>query len=174
MHRTGEETLPGVYRSPAMTVEEFSGLQHEDGRRALSSLLHDCIRRFLAAGSLVGLDGPVFKSLRDARYEGNVDLTLLFPAWEVICARYRQERFDQQASLFKDHRVESLERWGQFLHWELFPHLLRENEFVRNVLRAAGLLPCGSKDQAASALSHHLKEMSLPSGRPLWDPAEIE
>jgi hypothetical protein len=157
-----------------MTVEEFSGLQLEDGRRALSSLLQDCIRRFLAAGSLVGLDGPVFKSLGDARYAGNVDLTALFPAWEVICERYRRERFDQQPSLFKDHRVESLERWGQFLHWELFPHLLRENEFVRNVLRATGLLPCRSQQQATSALCGHIREMSLPFGRPPWDPAEIE
>jgi hypothetical protein len=157
-----------------MTVEEFSGLQREDGRRALSCLLQDCIRRFLAAGSLVGVDGPVFQKIRDARSGGHVDLAPLYPAWEVICERYRQERFDLQASLFKDHRVESLERWGQYLHWELFPHLLRENEFVRNVLRAAELLPCRSRDQAASALSHHLKEMSLPSGRPLWDPAEIE
>ena len=157
-----------------MTPGEFSALQLEDGRRALSSLLQDCIRRFLAAGSLVGVDGPIFKGLRDVRYEGHVDLAPLFPAWEVICERYLKERFDQQPSLFKDHRVESLEHWGQFLHWELFPHLLRENEFVRNLLRATPLLPCHSHQQAACALSDHIREMSLPFGRPPWDPAEIE
>src|ERR1017187_3900063 len=36
-----------------MTEEEFAVLQYEDGRRALSSLLRDCLRRFAAAGSLV-------------------------------------------------------------------------------------------------------------------------
>ena len=150
----------------SLTNKEFSDLQSEDRRRALSSLLDNCIRRFRLAGNLVGIDGPVFKKICDAGYTGNIDLSPLYGAWEVICTRYRQERFDQQSSLFKDHKAESLELWGQFLHWELFPHLLQENEFVRNVLRAVGLLPCGSKHEAASALSHHLSEMSLPFGRP--------
>jgi hypothetical protein len=70
-----------------MTEEEFSVLQEEDGRRALSSLLQDCIRRFLAAGNLVGTDGPVFRRIRDAQSEGHIDLAPLCPAWKLICER---------------------------------------------------------------------------------------
>ncbi len=157
-----------------MTLREFALAQQEDGRRALSSLLMDCMRRFLAAASLVDLNGPIVQRIRDAKYSGNVDLAPLFPAWDLICERYRRERFDPQATLFKEHGADVLERWGQFLHWELFPSLLRENEFVRNILRASGLLPCHSKDGSISAICHHITEMSLPSDRPPWDNAEIE
>ena len=157
-----------------MTVEEFTSLQYDQGGSALPALLRQCMRRFRLAGNLVGIAGPIFKKLRDAEHEGHVDLTPLYPAWRVTCDRYRRERFNLQPSLFKEHGDEARELWGQFLYWELFPHLLREDEFVRNVLRATGLLPCRTQQQAASALSHHLEEMSLPFGRPIWDPADIE
>ncbi|HLJ48970.1 MAG TPA: hypothetical protein VKU01_23300 [Bryobacteraceae bacterium] len=157
-----------------MTLEAFTKMQRDDGRRGLSSLLQDCVRRFLAAASLVGAEGPAIKRIQDARYEGNVDLTPLFPIWDLICERYRKERFDAQASLFKEHSQDVLERWGQFLHWELSPLFLRENEFVRNVLRAVDLLPCRSREQVVSAMYQYISDMSLPYQRPPWDSADIE
>jgi hypothetical protein len=157
-----------------MKKEEFFDFQYEYGHSALSGLLRDCIRRFLAAARLVELDGPVFKTMREAEHKGHVDIAPLYPAWEAICKRYLRERFDEQAGLFQDHRAESIERWGQFIYWELFPVVLLDDEFVRNVLRAAGLLPCTSKYRAAAALSNHLQEMNLPFSRPIWEPALTE
>jgi hypothetical protein len=155
-------------------LDAFTLMQQDDGRRGMSCLLQDCVRRFLAAAALVGLDGPTIKRIQDARYEGNLDLTPLCPIWNLICERYRNERFDPQESLFKEHSQDVLERWGQFLHWELFPLFLRENEFVRNVLRAVGLLPCRSREQVVSTMCQYVSDMSLPYHRPPWDSADIE
>jgi hypothetical protein len=157
-----------------MTLEAFTARQHDDGHRALSCLLQDCTRRFLAAAALVGVEGPTIKRIQDARYEGNVDLTPLYPIWDLICERYRRERFDAQESLFREHSQDVLVRWGQFLHWELFPLFLRENEFVRNVLRAVGLLPCRSREQVVSAMYQYVSDMGLPYQRPPWDSSDIE
>jgi hypothetical protein len=157
-----------------MTLREFALAQQEDGRRALSSLLENCIRRYLLAASLVEVSGPIIERIRDAKYSGNIDLAPLFPAWNVICERYRGERFNPQATLFKEHGANELERWGQYLHWHLFPTLLRENEFVRNVLRVTGLLPCNSVNDSAFTLCHHVREMHLPNERPVTDHGEIE
>jgi hypothetical protein len=97
----------------------------------------------------------------------------LYPVWRLICERYRKERFNLQTTLFKEHEIEVQELWGQFLYWELFPHLLREDEFVRNVLRATDLIPCRMKHKSVSALIQHLEEMSLPFGPSMWDSSEI-
>lgn len=156
-----------------MTRDEFIEFQHDETRRALSDLVNDCKRRFLEAAKLVGIRSPVIKGIEDALHNGHVDMAPLLPAWEVICKRYRDERFDPQTSLFKDHHAESIELWGRFLYQELFPDLVQENEFVRNVLRAVQLLPCQSPPEAASALSHYLKEMSLPFRQPPWDGVDI-
>jgi hypothetical protein len=157
-----------------MTLGEFELVQREDRREALFSLLENCIMKYLLAASLVGVGGPIIERIRNAKCKGKVDLAPLLPAWELISERYRRERFDPQPGLFKEHGADVLERWAKFLHWELFPSLLSENEFVRNVLRASGLLPCHSKDGSITAICHHLTEMSLPFVPPPWDSAEME
>ena len=157
-----------------MTIEEFEEVQDDERRAVLSRLLHDCVRRFRQAGDLVGIGGPVFDTIRKAHYEGGQDLFLLFPMWKELCNRYRAERFDAQAGLFKEHDSESLDKWGQFLYWHLFPELTRDDEFVRNVLRVTGLLPCRSKAQSADALTSRMREMALPFHKPAWESWEIE
>ncbi|HEV3276301.1 MAG TPA: hypothetical protein VG860_05750 [Terriglobia bacterium] len=157
-----------------MTPEEFAVVQRDDMRYALSNLIHDCLRRFLKAAQLVSLRGPVIDAIDKARFESRIDLTPLLPAWGLICQRYRQERFDAQGKLFEDQSRHALERWSHYLHWELFPSLVREDEFVRNVLRVSLLLPCRSTMDAASALCHQIAEMNLPYGTPMWDEADIE
>lgn len=157
-----------------MTEEGFSSCQYADQRVDLSRMLEDCIRRFLRSAKLIGIDGPVFQTLRNAERCLQRDLAPLYPAWHVICERYRRERFDPQLYLFVDDREESIKRWGRFLYRELFPRLMIEDEFVRNVLRAVGLLPCRSMQQAVSALSYYLEEMSLPFEPPKWDASVID
>lgn len=157
-----------------MTESEFRLFQQEDLRSVLSALLQGCVGRFLAAGNLIELDGPVFEAHHKARYGRYVSLEPLCGVWEIICERYMREQFDPQSSVFKDHRTELLEKWVQLLHWKLFPHLLRENEFVRNVLRATGLLPCRSREGVEEALASHVREMALPFNPPALEAWEIE
>jgi hypothetical protein len=157
-----------------MTREEFAVIQRDGMSNALTGLIRDCLRRFLKAARLVSLKGPVVEGLENASRSGSIDLTPLLPAWHLICKRYREERFDAQAKLFQDQSTEALEGWGQFIQWELFPSLLREDEFVRNVLRVSLLLPCDSTAEAASAILHHVREMNLPYGEPAWDSTEAD
>lgn len=154
-----------------MTLREFAAAQIEDRNHALPSLVVECVRKFRLACDLVGIDGPLLKKLNIALYDDSFALEPLQPAWEVICTRYRQEKFDLNPNFFTDHREDSLNRWRQFRYWELFPALVSDNECVRNVLRATGLLPTRSVDNASpiaagSALAHYLEEMSLPFGSP--------
>ena len=79
-----------------MTAEEFEDIQCGDGRQALSSLLDHCIRRFRRAGNLVGIAGSVFQKICAGAYAADVDIKPLHNPWEVICERYRKERFDEQ------------------------------------------------------------------------------
>lgn len=152
-----------------MTEEELADYQLEHRDSELRELVHNCRRRFLAAASLLAIGGPVFDGLREAFHLQNLDLASLYPAWEMLSRRYRSELFDPQPGLFLDHGVESRRRWGVFLYEELFPHLLHENEFVRNTLRTVGLVPCKSKQKASSALCQYLEEMGLPFSATSWD-----
>jgi len=152
-----------------MTNEEFAATQQLQTRSALSDLLTRSEMRFLNAANLINLRGPVIERLRRAMSDRQTDLTPLLPVWRLICERYRDDLYDPQASLFEDHRHEILERWRKFVHWELFPALLREDEFVRNVLRAVELLPSHSPAKAIDALLHHIAEIDLPCGVPPWD-----
>ena len=157
-----------------MNREEFELAQQEWARPALSSLLSNCYERFLRAADLVNLRGEVPERIRRARIEGGTNLRPLFPAWNLICERYRNERYVPQLGLFREHKDEVLEDWGQFVYWELFPALVRENEFVRNVLRAIELLPCHSPDKAAAALVLYISEMELPNRRPISYSEDID
>jgi DNA-binding GntR family transcriptional regulator len=135
---------------------------------ALSSLVDRCARRFVSAADLVGVKGREIERLRRSRYEGGTDLSRLLEGWDVLCTRYRRERYDAQASLIEDHGDQETRRWSEFLYWELFPSLEQEDEFVRNVLRAVELLPSRSPARAAAAIRHHLQEITLvhePSAR---------
>ena len=157
-----------------MTYEQFATVQRSEAGGALTSLIHSCARRFLAGAHLVGVEGPVIKQVRVSLYEGVLDLGPLHPFWEIVCRRYRNERFDPQPGLFKDHGVDTLERWGQFVYWELFPYLLRENEFVRNVLRSVGLLPCRDKQPVVSAMCQYISDTTLPNERSPWEITDFE
>lgn len=157
-----------------MNCEEFALAQQEWTRPALSSLLSRCYGRYLTAADLVNLGGEVPERIRRAKVNGGTSLQPLVPAWDRICERYRNERYDPQVGLFRGHENEVLERWGQFVYGELFPALVREHEFVRNVLRAVELLPCHSPGKAAAALVHCISEMYLPNGIPISDPEDID
>lgn len=152
-----------------MTKDEFALAQEQGTRSDLSTLVTRCKRRFLKAAHLVNAKGQVIDRIERSLVGGLTDLTPLLPAWRLVCERYRDDRYDPQENLFQPHEAEVLERWGQFVYWSLLPSLLREDEFVRNVLRALELLPSRSPTQAADAVFHHIAEMNLPCGTGAWD-----
>ena len=92
-----------------------------------------------------------------------------YPAWEVLCGRYRWELFDPQPGLFADHGVESRARWRVPLPRTLSSPPAPRRLCSERPLRTVGLVPCKSKQKASSALCRYLEEMGLPFSAPSWD-----
>ena len=127
-----------------------------------------CRARFVQSADLVGLHSPVIKALRSYGYQAGLDVSPLFPAWQKLCDRYVAERYNPQISLFGDHATEQTAAWYHFIYHELFPQLVREDEFVRNVLRALAALPCRCQTEAVVALRQYFREITMPSDSPPW------
>ena len=51
--------------------------------------------------------------------------------------------------------------WSNWFYRELIPVLLCTDEFVRNILRCLGALPCDDPSKAADAIKHLLANMVL-------------
>ncbi|MCP5148715.1 MAG: hypothetical protein H6991_07790 [Pseudomonadales bacterium] len=157
-----------------MTSEEFLNHQHQTFRYAMSSLLSDCNRRFLRAADLLEVRGKGIEALEQSMMKGGTDLAPLLPAWEVLCTRYREELLSLQQDIFVEGDEQFIKPWTEFLYWHLFPVLRRNNKFVRNILRAVGLLPCHSTADAEQALVAELTEMTLPTCRPDYYESDMD
>lgn len=155
-----------------MTRDELIRIQRRETKRELYALAMLCCRRFLRSAELVGMRGAVIDKLRQFGIHDAMDLGPLIPAWMLLCDRYMSELYDPQLGLFADPETEALTAWVQFVYQKLFAKLVREDELVRNVLRALGCLPCQSPEQSAVAVCQYLSEMTLPSAPPPWAPEE--
>jgi len=145
-----------------MTREELEQYQIEVASVQLGSLMHNCRSRYLQAADLVQLRIDDIDKLRDFGIMESVNLAPLIPSWDCICDRYLAERYDPQPTLFEDHDEQCKREWNEFVYWRLIPTLLRDDEFVRNVLRALGGLPCQSPPQAAASTRQYFQDMVLP------------
>lgn len=155
-----------------MTPEEFARAQQEWAVPVLSTLIEKCLRRYLRAAGLLQLRDQQFEKLHKASIDGGWDLSSLKALWQTACDRFGEEVYDPQLELSRDHDTAMLDKWGEFLYQRLLPALCREDECVRDVLRAVELLPSKSRHGAARALAHFVEEMILPGERPPW--ARIE
>ena len=131
-----------------MTLKELASHQKTDRFHALSVLIDRCARRFRSAGDLVDIGGTVFEKIRESARERNFDTSALEQTWEVICARYRRDRFDAHPDLFNDHDVESLQRWREFIYREFFPTLLAEQRMCPE---------CSPRQRIASVPAKHVR-----------------
>ena len=145
-----------------MNIEQLERVQQEWAQPALSGLVRDCERRYLRAARLLQVRSDEISRLQRASSEGGSELSSLLPFWSALCARYRKVEFDAQASLFQEHDAEVRDHWGRFVYREMWPALCREDECVRNVLRAIGLLHSRSRAAAAAALVRFVEDMALP------------
>jgi hypothetical protein len=122
----------------------------------MSALVDRASSRFIDAARLVGFDLKAYPNLHDIN-KMRLDLAPLRPLWPIICKRYVEEVYDGQRDLFSPE-VGADELFSRFIHWELWPGLVADNENLRNILRTVGLLPCGDPLKAAQALELALEE----------------
>ena len=155
-----------------LTARELQRFQFDGRVHHLFTLFGHCRRRFLRAADLVGLRSESIESLRRCGQSESIDLAPLAPAWSVVCDRYIAEQYNPQLALLPDMIKEEPDRWSGFVYHHLLPEVVRDDELVRNVLRALGALPCASPRKPASAVRSYFLNMTLPHDKPLWAPAE--
>ncbi len=156
-----------------MTTNRIEQLQEEHAAQAINCLVMICRARFIRSAELVGIRGPAIDYLRRLGFQEAIDVTPLMEAWRYLCKRYCSERYDSQQTLFCNSETELEEIWGKFVYHELIPQLVREDELIRNILRAVRGLPCKDPDKAAEAVYQYFLEMTLPAIPPPWAPEEI-
>lgn len=152
-----------------MGVDDFRLAQRRSAVHDMYALFMACRRRFLNAASLLEVDGAEVEVLRESSRE-SLDLQPLMSIHAAICERYVEVFLSPQASLFANFEDEPDLRWGRYFHDVLVPHLLLEDVFVRNVLRAMMAIPCRNPQRSVDALVQHISEMTLPKTRPRWEP----
>lgn len=139
----------------------------------VTTLALHCRRRYLHSADLVGVRSAEIERLREFGWKAGIDVAPLMPAWQGLCSRYVNERYDGQSGLFDKYGSSQQEAWCHFVNWTLFSHLLREDEFVRNVLRALGASACTSRHAAADGIHRHLMEMPLPAAAARYDAEDM-
>lgn len=158
-----------------MNVDDFQQAQRSNASQSLYTLFMSCRRKFLNAARLLELHGAEIENLRECGLIKSVDLWPLMNMYSVVCDRYTDAFFSPQENLFTNPSDEQDEKWWRYFHHVLVPHLLLEDEFVRNVLRAMMAIPCKNPQLARDAIVQHVSEMTLPESRPPWAPEdEIE
>jgi len=137
-----------------MQLTDFQKHQQETRRSYLSSLLRGCCEKYLKAADLVNLWGDEFNDIRAAWSQGDIDISPLFPFFEELSVGYRQQLFPQ-SSILEDDEV----RWSRFFYWNLSPRLIRDDQFVRSLLIAVGLLSSKTNRDHRSLLLEYIPEM---------------
>lgn len=154
-----------------MHFDDFQQAQRDHAVQDLHVLFMCCRRKFLNAARLLELRGPVFENLSRSGHK-TVDLWPLMNMYSVLCDRYAATFFSPQCKLFPNPSDAQDEQWSRYFHHILVPHLLADDEFVRNALRAMMAIPCNNYQLAREAMVQHVSEMTLPETRPPWAPED--
>lgn len=144
-----------------MHIDELLDLQRTSSRECIHSLIVTCWRRYRDAARLIGTPGPAAVDLEEWGYK-SIDLSPLVAVYDAMCRRYIDELFSGQEPLFDSLDDAPGARWTRYFHHRLIPCLSVEDEFARNILRAAGCLQCQKPSKAVECLVHHISEMTLP------------
>ncbi len=157
----------------AVHIDEFREMQRDSAKHCLSSLFDASRWKFLNAANLLEVRSPAIERLRSVGIDIRINLGPLFNPFMVLAERYVVAFFSPQGELFPTPDGNWNERWNRYFHHVLLPHLLQQDELVRNVLRAVHALPCNDSRGAASVIGHFFAEMTLPETAPLWAPETI-
>jgi hypothetical protein len=161
----------GARGESGVNRQELRRHQVDSAAAYLFPLIDRCRLRVLNAVHLIGADPAQWPGLTRAA-DASVDFGPLWPFWLAVIDRYNREVFDPQTELFGEPEPQ-LTRFSQFVHWRVWPALAKDNECVRNVLRALRLLPSHDSQRAMDALVYFIGE--LPIGMRLAaDPGQEE
>ena len=152
-----------IQKKYILSIADFQKHQQETRRSYLSSLLRGCCEKYLKAADLVNLWGDEFNDIRAAWSEGEIDISPLFPFYEELSVGYRQQLFPQ-SSILEDDEV----RWSRFFYWNLSPRLIRNDQFVRSLLIAVGLLSSKTNRDHRSLLLEYIPEMLSANPTTSW------
>jgi hypothetical protein len=159
MNMVGTETDGG-----SLAAEQSASEKH-----MLFDLYGMCRRRYLRAAQLMEIPRTRLGPIDTLGASEPVTLLPLQDSWKVVCQRYCKEAADHQLNLL-DNEAGTERQWGKWVYHVFFPTILQDDEFVRNVLRAVGAIPCTDAKIAATALTAALKNMTLPAQTPPWAP----
>ena len=156
-----------------MHIDTFREVQQLGINPKLSSLVNQSRRKFLNAANLLQVHSPVITQMA-AKTEG-IQLWPLSPFYQGLCERYIESFFTPQLDLIDPIKEGADQKWEQYFSWVLAPYLLKQNDLVRNILKAVGLLPCNNPTRASESLAFYADEMTLPGVESAWhapDPEE--
>ncbi len=155
-----------------MHIDEFRHFQRKSAAEDVFSLVMTCRRKFLNAARLLELRSDAIYKLEPFGVSERVNVRPLLTPFSVLTERYTMEFFSPQENLFQEPSEEQNVKWGRYFYDILVPHLIGSDEVVRNVLRVVRALPSQHPELAATALSQHFTEMTLPERRPPWAPED--
>jgi hypothetical protein len=154
-----------------MNVNDFQQAQRDGAAHNLHALFMSCRRKFLNAARLLELSGAAIKSLQECGQK-SVEVGPLLNMYKVVCDRYTHTFFSPQATLFPNPADAEDQKWARYFYHTLVPHLLFDDHFVRNVLRAMMAIPCKNPRLAQDTLVQYVSEMTLPETSPPWAPED--
>jgi hypothetical protein len=150
-----------------MHIDQFRVLQRSTARRDLSSLVVRCQKKYLQAAQLLELRSRDLEALSAHGVDLPIDPGPLAQPFAVLADKYVDRFFSPQIDLLPESTPAQDEKWLRYLYGILMPHLVLDDDVVRNVLRAVGALPSRQSCEAALALSLRFAEMPLPQEPPL-------
>lgn len=138
----------------------------------LSSLVDQSRGKFLHAANLLQVYSPIITQLRN-KTDG-VQLWPLLPFYQSLCERYIENFFSPQLDLIDLIKEGADQKWEQYFFWVLVPDLLRQDDLVRNILKAVGLLSCSDPNRASQSLTYYADEIVLPGVESAWQAPDPE
>jgi hypothetical protein len=143
-------------------MDDIQELQRDSREGILVTLVMGCRERYLRAAALLELANDDVKRVRDL-YQRRFPVEWLLDPYQVLCERYRQQRYSVQMVLGEAF-VETMRRhWNEFVYWWLLPKLLEDDAFVRDTLRCVEAISSVDPAEASINLKSHLREMCWES-----------
>jgi hypothetical protein len=151
-----------------MHRRDFEAFQREYAHDFLTFLAGECRQAYLQAAHLIEHDSESVRAVRERWHDGTVNLWGLMETYAALASRYADDHFSCQEDLIPSPAETADMKWTRYLHHRLVPALLQDAIFVRNVLRAACLLPDEQQDPPSRSafLRDHARDFPMPDADP--------
>lgn len=156
----------------ALSLSALREVQRQHAVYDLTALARSCRRRFLLSASLLEIQSAQIRKLEEFGVQSGIEIWPLLTAYSLLCDRWNTSFHTGQVSLFPTPHDEDDIIWSRYFHHVLVPHLLLQDEFVRNILRSLRAIPSVSPADAAESVRQYIQEMTLPNTKPPWAPED--